>query len=222
MRSLRRLVECPIQRSWAGSGTRPVLSIALAVALLAGCGSATRSTSGRQEAPPNPPPHRLISELASAARGIPVRGVTQITHDTSTGVWSLDADKAGPWICFALEVPREEIGESNCTRRSQVAKEQLLIYPGAEPPTTGKRPVGYAVYGTTSATVKSVSLKLSDCTRMQVPVDKRPFFWAFVAAPKVAEGIVPVAVIARTDSRIISGPLTTLGPRPRGSCSPGR
>jgi hypothetical protein len=105
--------------------------------------------------------------------------------------------------------------------RSQVAQEQLLIYPGAEPPKTGKRPVGYAVYGIASATVKSMSLKLSDCTRIQVQFDRRPYFWAFVAAPKVAEGIVPVAVTFKTNSRTISGPLTTLGPPPRGSCSPG-
>jgi hypothetical protein len=148
--------------------------------------------------------------------------VTQITRDSSTGVWSLDADKAGQWICFALDVPREEIGESNCALRSRVAKEQLLIYPGAEPPKTGKRPVGYAVYGIASATVKSVSLKLSDCSRMQVKLNRRPFLWAFVPASKIAEGIVPVAVTTRTNSRAIREPLSTLGPLPRGSCSTGR
>jgi hypothetical protein len=146
----------------------------------------------------------------------------QLTHDTPTGVWSLNADKAGPWICFALDVPREAIGESNCAMRSQLAKEQLLIYPAAEPSTAGKRPAGYAVYGIASATVKSVSLELSDCMKIQVPFESRPYFWAFVATPKVAKGIVPVAVTVRTDPRIIRGPLPTLGPIPRGSCSRGR
>jgi hypothetical protein len=189
---------------------------------LAGCGNLAGSTSGLKEARPPAPPHRLLAALASATRGIPARGVTQITHDTSTGAWSLDADKAGPWICFGLDVPREEIGESNCALRSQVAKEKLLIYPGAEPPKTGKRPVGYAVYGITASTVKSLTLKLSDCTRMHVQLDKRRLFWAFVPDAKVARGILPVAVAARTDSKVIREPLPPLGPPPRGSCSTNR
>jgi len=191
-------------------------------AFLVGCGAAVKNTEHVQQRVPAAPPHRLLAKLVAAGHGVPVSGIRQTGHNTPTGRWSLNAVAASKWLCFALDIPRLAIGSTTCATRAQIAREKLLIYPGAEPAPGDKRGLaGYAVYGVASAKTKSVTLRLSDCTSIHVLLPRGRLFLQFVPAKKVAHGVVPTSVTAETVSRTIGGPLPTLGASPVGPCAAG-
>lgn len=221
---LRDLLERPADASEIRLGARLTVPMAFVAGalLMGGCGGAGKSADSTQQRRPAAPPARLVAQLKQAAQGMPVTGVTQIKRATSTGLWSLSAATSGKWLCFGLRVPHLKIGNTNCATQSQIAKEELLIYPGAEPPATGNGLAGYVVYGVASAKVKSLALTLSDCATLHISLKKRPLFWKFIPPKRFEHRIIPTRVTVEIDSRSIGGSVPTLGPSPHGSCATSR
>ena len=190
------------------------IGISLLAAILAARSEAV-ALAGPTQSPPDPVARELVDRLASAARGVPERGVRQFTHVTSTGRWTLGSAGAGKWFCFALGVPRTTI-ESSCATRTQIVRQKLLVYGGAVPRTRGSGWAAYVVYGVVSPLVQHLTVKLSDSTSLSVKLSKRPLFWVLVPAAKLARRVLPIAYIGYAGGKKVSGRLRPLGVAPRG------
>jgi hypothetical protein len=138
---------------------------------------------------------------------MPVPGIAGIRHSSPTGLWSLNATARGKWFCFALGVPHSTI-QSTCATRSQINSEHILIHAGATGQ-RGRNADADVVYGVVAPMVKSLTVSLSDCTRLHVSLNTRPLFWTFVPHAKVAHRIVPTRFRAKVGSRFLGWPLGT-------------
>jgi len=203
------------------AGLRIFLALTLTTAALAGCGGGARGDMARvQPEPASRPPGRILAHLSSAAQGARVRDALRLTHFDSGGLWTLSAVAGRKWFCLALNIPHTLI-DSSCAVRAQIKSEQVLAYPRATPGRHGVGTSAYVVYGVVSPTVRSLTLRLSDCTTVPVSLEARPLFWAFVSPVKLADHIVPTRFAAATNSRAIREPLEPLGGSPRGRCAAG-
>ena len=171
-------------------------------------------------APPaaDPVSQQLLARLASAAHGIPVPAVRQLAHHTAAGPWTLGSASADGHFCFMLGVPGTTL-ESTCATRAQLLDRQLLVYAGAKPAHSGRGWDGYAVYGVVSPKVRSLTVMLSDCTKLPVRLSTRPLFWAFVPGAKLARHVIPTGFAGRIGPRVVRGPLLPLGAPARGRCA---
>jgi hypothetical protein len=198
-----------------------VLAVAIGISLLAAIFAARSDAvapAGPPQSPPDPVARELVNRLALAARGVPERGVRQLTHVTSMGRWTLGSAGSGKWFCFALGVPRTTI-ESSCATRTQIARQKLLVYGGAAPRKQGSGWAAYVVYGVVSPLVQHLTVNLSDCTSLSVKLSKRPLFWVFVPAAKLARRVLPIAYVGYAGGKKLSSRLRPLGVAPRGGCA---
>ena len=184
---------------------------ASAVIALSACGT-TATTA------PGPPAgaQKLLSRLASAARGAPERDVRLFRH----GPWILASTRTSGQVCFALALVGTTL-ESTCATRAQLAGRPLLVSTGNEPRVSGHGWSDSVVYGFVSPDVRSLAVRLSDCTTLAARFSTRPLFWVFVPRAKLARRILPVGYVARIGPQVVRGELRPMS-SPSGRCAPKR
>lgn len=158
---------------------------------------------------------QLLGQVAEA----PVRrrpwskdGVEVLSRVRAGEVWRLGYEDARDHSCWALAAPH--VGqEGSCGTHAQIRQQAVLLSGGSRHELRHpSRLTGLVVYGLVSPGVRSLRLRLSDCSVLSLSLAFRPLVWAFVPRGKLARGVLPVAYSAAlSDGRTIR---RALGPAP--------